>query len=355
MLSLHTACDRGQRLTAMQRRRGLKLIVVAVALVVIGAAALVQWYRAATRPVATSGEPVLVEIERGSGASVIARQLEAAGLIRSAAAFEVLLSLSGEAGSLRAGQYELSPEMDAAQIARKLAAGEVAVRRVTIPEGLRIEEIAERIAEAGLTSADEFLEAATPSQVMEQSRPDGLKLDGDSLEGYLFPETYDFELGSEPSAMAARMVRELNERFVKPNKQRIAASKLSLHEIITLASLVEREARVAQERPPIAGVLMNRLNRDMPLQCDATIQYALGAHRERLLYEDLKVDSPYNTYLHKGLPPGPICAPGLESLLAALSPAETDSLYYVARPDGKHVFSKTYEEHQAAIRRVRSQ
>ena len=329
--------------------------MVAVALVIVGAAALVQWYRTATRPVATSGEPVLVEIERGSGASAIARQLEAAGLIRSAPAFEILLSLSGEAGSLRAGRYELAPEMDAAQIARKLAAGEVAVRRVTIPEGLRIEEIAERIAEAGLTSADEFLEAATPHQVMEQSRPDGLKLDGDNLEGYLFPETYDFEQGSEPSEMAARMVRELNERFVKPNKQRIAASKLSLHEIITLASLVEREARVAQERPRIAGVLMNRLNRDMPLQCDATVQYALGAHRERLLYEDLKVDSPYTTYLHKGLPPGPICAPGLESLLAALSPAQTEFLYYVARPDGKHVFSKTYEEHQAAIRRVRSQ
>jgi UPF0755 protein len=336
----------------MRSRSALKLAAVLVGLVIVGASVAVHWYRGATRPVAESGQAVLVEIERGSGASTIARQLEERGLIRSAAAFEILLSLSGQAGSLRAGHYELSPTMDAAKIAQTLASGEVAVRRVTVPEGLRLSEIAECVAEAGLGSEEEFLEAAVPENLAGQAE---VELPEDSLEGYLFPETYDFEVGTSAADMAARMLRELYDQFVKPYEQQIADSKLSLHEIITLASLVEREAKVPDERELIAGVLMNRLDGGMLLQCDASVQYALGEHKPRLTYDDLKVESPYNTYLHEGLPPGPIAAPGLDSLRAALSPTQTEFLYYVAKPDGGHVFSKTYDEHLAAIAQVRSQ
>lgn len=336
----------------MRSRSARKFAAVLVGLVIVGATVAVHWYRGATEPVSESGQMVLVEIERGSGASAIARQLEERGLIRSAAAFEILLSLSGQAGSLRAGHYELSPTMDAAKVAQTLASGEVAVRRVTIPEGLRLGEIAERLAQAGLVSEEEFLEAAVPSNLAGQAQ---VELPEDSLEGYLFPETYDFEVGTSATDTAARMLRELDDQFAKPHEQQIAASTLSLHEIITLASLVEREAKTPEERELIAGVLTNRLDRGMLLQCDATVQYALGEHKARLTYDDLKMESSYNTYLHKGLPPGPIAAPGLASLTAALSPAQTDFLYYVAKPDGGHVFSKTYDEHLAAIAQIRSQ
>jgi len=323
-------------------------VVLAIA---SGLGALVLWYCAATRPADESGQPVVVEIKLGSGARAIAKQLEAQGLIRSATAFEGLLALTGQAGSLRAGYYELSPTMGAAKMASKLAAGEVVVRRVTVPEGLHIEEIAERIAEAGLATKQEFLAGAVPREVAAHVK---VELPPDSLEGYLFPETYDFALGTDPVEISARMVRELHDRFVRPHEQEIADSKLSLHELITLASLVEREAKLPEERALIAGVLLNRLSRDMLLQCDATVQYAVGEHKPHLTYDDLKVDSLYNTYLHKGLPPGPIASPGLASLEAVLSPARTDNLYYVARPDGGHVFSKTYQEHLAAIARIRS-
>ena len=328
-----------------------KLSLAGVALVIIGGLALVRWYRTATGPVAESGQPVTVEIERGSGAKVIARQLQDQGLVRSAAAFEIMLALTGRSADLRAGFYELSPAMPAREIAHKLASSEVVMRRLTIPEGLTIEQIAERVGESGLATKAEFLAAAVPSKVAKLV---DLRLPADSLEGYLFPETYNFELGVKPEEIAARMVRELDERFAKPYQKQIGASKRSLHEIITLASLVEREAKLPAERGLIAGVLTNRLERDTLLQCDATVQYALGQHKPRVLYDDLKVESPYNTYLHKGLPPGPIAAPGEASLQAALSPQKTDYLFYVARPDGGHIFSSTFEEHQAAIKQVRS-
>ncbi len=335
----------------MKRSTVLKLTAGLILVVIASALALVQWYRTATSPLAETGQPITVEIKRGSGAKVIASQLEAQGLIRSAVAFEIMLSLKRQSASLQAGYYELSPSMAAPEIARKLARGEVVMRRVTVPEGLTIEQVAERIGESGLSTKAEFLTAAVPSKVAKLVK---FALPSDSLEGYLFPETYDFELGTQPAEIAARMVRELDQRFVEPRAKQIAASKLSLHEIITLASLVEREAKVPEERALVAGVLANRLARDMPLQCDATVQYALGEHKSRLLYRDLEVDSPYNTYLHKGLPPGPIASPGLASLEAALSPEKTDFLFYVARADGSHVFSRTYREHLAAIKQVRS-
>jgi UPF0755 protein len=153
--------------------------------------------------------------------------------------------------------------------------------------------------------------------------------------------------------MVRRMVRELQERFHAPNREAIEQRGLSLHEIVTLASLIEREAKLDGERELIAGVIQNRLDSNMKLQIDATVQYALPEHKPRLLYEDLKIDSPYNTYRHHGLPPGPIASPGLPSLMAALHPARTDAFFYVARPDGSHVFSPTYDDHLQAIERIR--
>lgn len=333
----------------MRRRWALGLGVIAAVLVIVGVAGM-SWYRAGLEPVADSGEPIIVFIPPGTGVAEIIERLEAAGVLRNGRAFRVMLSLNGLNGRLQAGHYELAPTMSARAIAAKLASGDVASFRVTIPEGFTLAQIAERMAEKGDLEREEFLAAATGAALGDEAPipvPEG------ALEGYLFPETYEFRYDDPPRKMVARMVRELADRFVAPNREAIAKRGLSLHEIITLASLVEREARVDSERALIAGVIQNRLDRGMRLEIDATVQYALPEHKSRLTFEDLKVDSPYNTYRHAGLPPGPIASPGLPSLLAALRPARTDALFYVARPDGTHVFTRTYDEHQRAIRRIR--
>ncbi|MGD9496634.1 MAG: endolytic transglycosylase MltG [Armatimonadota bacterium] len=332
-------------------RRGL--VVLAVALLALGGCGLLgAWYAGALQPVATSGEPRIVHIPPGSGAARITQILASEGLIANGRAFGLMLALSGLGGKLQAGHYELSPTMSARAIAEKIASGDVATRRITIPEGLTLQQIAERVAEAGLAEREAFLAAAVPATVADGAE---MPLPEGTLEGYLFPETYEFTYDDGAAAIVTRMVHELYERFVAPHREEIARRGLSLHQIITLASLVEREAQVERERALIAGVIQNRLDRGMRLQIDATVQYALGEHRPRLLYRDLQVDSPYNTYRHAGLPPGPIAAPGLPSLLAALRPAPTDALFYVARSDGTHVFTRTYEEHQRAIRAIRGQ
>jgi len=327
-------------------------VVILALLIVGGALALAHWCRTQLAPVAASGEAQIIRIAKGSGASSIARQLEAAGLIRSAPALEIYLAYSGLGRKLKAGAFELAPTMSGIEMTERIAAGQTGSRKITVPEGLRLEQIAERVADSGLATADELLAAATSESVAGQVEFD---LPDTDLEGYLLPETYEFALDVDARQIVVRMVRELEIEFVTPNAEAIAASKLNLHEIITLASLVEREARVDDERAIIAGVLTNRLAIGMKLQCDATVQYALDEHKPRLTFEDLKVESPYNTYLHEGLPPGPIAAPGIASLEAALHPAKTDALFYVARPDGRHVFTRTYAEHLAAIREIRGE
>ncbi|MGI5817986.1 MAG: endolytic transglycosylase MltG [Armatimonadota bacterium] len=326
----------------------LVLLIVAMG---VSALLALRWYRSGLEPANPAAEPKLVRIAEGSSVERIVDILHSQALIRDRRAFTLMLKLEGLAGKLQAGVFEISPEMTAEQIARRIASGEVAVRRLTIPEGLRLEQIAERVETAGLVeTAEAFEQAAVAETVASQTR---MPLPEGGLEGYLFPETYDFSCELLPDPIITRMVVELERRFYLPHRAEIEARGLSLHEIITMASLVEREARVADERALIAGVIQNRLDRGMKLQIDATVQYALPEHKERLLFEDLRVDSPYNTYLHEGLPPGPIASPGLASLMAALRPAETDAFFYVARPDGTHVFTPTYEQHQRAIQRIR--
>ncbi len=333
-------------------KRSSKGLLVVVVLGCVALAGLGYWTRVQLQPVSASGEAVIVEVERGHGASEISQQLEAAGLVRNARALQIYLVYSGLGKGLKAGYYELSAAMSGIQIAEKLVAGKTGSKRVTVPEGLRLDEIAERVADSGLVNAAEFMAAATPAALAGQV---SFALPRGSVEGYLLPETYEFRLDAGAETIVRRMAGELDKQFATPNAEAIEASGLSLHEIITLASLVEREAKVAVDRAKIAGVLTNRLTIGMKLQCDATVQYALAEHKSRLTFEDLKVDSPYNTYLHKGLPPGPIAAPGIASLQAALEPAETDALFYVARADGSHVFTRTYEEHKAAIRQIRGE
>ena len=332
-----------------------RVLLIIGAIVVLGALiggyAVWKWYDAGLAPVSTEGAPKIVRIPEGTSVEGIIAILHDESLIRDARAFKLMLRMEGLSGQLKAGAYEVSGSMSGEEIARHIASGKVAMRRLTIPEGLTLEQIAERMAEADLVEdAATFEERAVAETVASEI---AMPLPEGNLEGYLFPETYDFCCDLQPDPMIIRMVQELEERFYAPNRAEIEARGLSLHEIITLASLVEREARVDHERPLIAGVIQNRLDRGMRLQIDATVQYALPEHKERLLFADLKIDSPYNTYLHEGLPPGPIASPGLPALMAALRPAETDAFFYVARADGTHIFSHTFSEHQGAISRIR--
>lgn len=334
------------------RRRGCAIAGGILALIVlVGLVAGIGWYRTALSPVGGEGE-VVFEVPPGAGVNRIASLLSEEGLIRDEWAFRLLVLFEGMADGLQAGHYALSPAMSAKEIALKIQSGDVATFTVTVPEGLTIPQVAERVAATGLFDPEAFVAAAIPTTVAEEV---AIPLPEGDLEGYLFPETYQFSYDADAPAVVTRMVRELQDRFYTPNREEIEERGLTLHELVTMASLIEREARVEQDRAMIAGVIQNRLDRGMRLQIDATVLYALGEHKDRVLYSDLEVESPYNTYRHAGLPPGPICSPGLASLEAALRPAETDALYYVARPDGSHIFSRTWDEHQQAIRQIRGE
>jgi len=336
------------------RQRAPVLILLAVVIIAGGVGA----YMWSLSPPASGPDTAksIIQIEPGASLNDIAALLKSCGCLRSVSAFKLHAIATGQASKLKSGTYEVSPEMSAPQLIAMLAAGRQATVTVTIPEGFNLAQIAQRVAEAGLADEQQFQAAATAQAVediLQVKLPEGTR----SAEGYLFPETYRFTLGTPPEQLVARMIAEFKKRFINKFWEPVPAEQRwgSLHQVVTLASLVEGEAKLDSERALIAGVLKNRLERGMHLECDATVQYALGKHRRRLTYSDLQIDSPYNTYRYAGLPPGPISNPGLDCLRAALKPARTEYLFYVARGDGGHIFSRTYQEHLAAIRQVRGQ
>jgi len=344
-------------------RRGCLVAMVIVLL--LGVATAYVGYLLALQPVALEGPGRMgtIEIQSGQGVREIASSLEEQGYIRHAWAFILATLLAGEADKLQAGLYELSTTMSTDEIVSALATGVTAMRKVTFPEGYTLEQMASLLEEEGVCATPDFWAAATDTateQVLGWELPEKLDPEGrvnlaGTAEGYLFPETYLFRQEEDPETVVQAMLEQMKKQFIEPLWAPAAKQKPwgNLHQVITLASLVEREARVDEERALIAGVLFNRLRQGKLLQCDATVQYALGEHKSRLTYPDLQIESPYNTYKHKGLPPSPICNPGLASLKAALHPQQTDYLFYVARPDGTHVFSRTYEEHLAAKEALR--
>lgn len=320
--------------------------VIALALVVLLDLSLCLWVIVAMFLPAGSGREVIVRIPRGSSAVFIARVLDKKGIIRSATGFVVLAQVRGQSRLLKPGAYKLSPRMTPSQIMDKIVRGDVCARWVTFPEGFNIWQIAERLEAEGLADANRFVELARTRGTLFKTR---FPHPGNNLEGYLFPDTYLLPIGAKEEFIIQLMLDTFYQR-VNPV---VAGKNVDLHKIVTLASLIEREARVPKDRPLISAVLRNRLAKGMRLECDATVLYALGRHKSRVLYADLKVDSPYNTYLYAGLPPGPIANPGLASIKAALYPARVDFLYYTARADGTHIFTKTLSDHIKATRFAR--
>lgn len=299
-------------------------------------------------PPTSSGEVVNFSVPTGSNSRAIAKRLVAERLIRSELAFYLIVRYRSIDKHLQAGDYQLRRGLSLKQILDELQKGHVALENWTIPEGLTVNAIAELWETAGFGTAEAFQKAAEFPQLLQK-----YGLEGKSVEGYLFPNTYKFAKGTTAETVVEMMLDEFNGRWNETLAEEARSLGRTRHEVITLASVIEKEAQSESERPRIASVFHNRLKRNWRLQADPTVLYALGNPKRLLTRADLKVDSPYNTYLHKGLPPGPIGSPGIASLMAALRPEKTDYLYFVAIGEGKHHFSKTLAEHNRMVWKIK--
>lgn len=294
-------------------------------------------------------EPVEVVIDEGMGSSAMARRLADSGVVKNAFSFILYVRGENAEGDLRPGTYVFSGDVSYAQILAELKRGhsDANTVNVTIPEGKTVPQIADIWEQAGLCTAEDFLRCCAEVDIPYDYIPDGE--DYNRLEGFLYPETYNVLVTWGAQDLVLMQLGQFDKIWNSERQKKANKLGYSAKEIVTAASLIEREARLADERPLIASVIYNRLAIGQKLQIDATVQYALGEQKERLLYKDLEIESPYNTYLYAGLPVGPICSPGLSCIDAALEPAETDYYYYRTKEDGSggHNFAKTYEEHLA--------
>lgn len=331
---------------ATSRRRLLFRLALGMAavLLVTGALGLRQWLFQHL-PVTPAGIQ-RVNIVPGTALPQIAAQLEQAGVVGDARRFAQLARWRDAAQKIKAGSYEFSQAATPGEVLDRLVAGDVIKIRITIPEGLTLREIAARVAAAGIGTTEQFLQAAA-----DQGRIGRLGIPTRSLEGYLFPETYTVTLTTTPVEVVRAMVAQF-ERQLTPELVAAAASRgLDRHGLVTLASIVQKEAGNAEEMPLIAGVFHHRLRRGMRLQADPTVIYGITDFDGNLTRRHLETPTPFNTYTRGGLPPGPIASPGLAALRAAAQPAETRALYFVASGDGRHVFSETLDAHNRAVQR----
>ncbi|HVB31230.1 MAG TPA: endolytic transglycosylase MltG [Gemmatimonadaceae bacterium] len=298
----------------------------------------------------STGDSTTVRVSVPTGASVriAADSLAKAGVVRSARLFRAFAYLSGGDRRIRPGTYEMGRGESWFAVLDALRRGRGIVSTVTIPEGFALEQIEPLLAGKLGVPLDSVRAAATDTALLAR-----LDLPTPTLEGYLFPDTYTFPEGTTAREAVGAMVAQFERTWKPAWTARLDTIDMSRNDLMTLASIVEKEAKLPEERPVIAAVYMNRLRAGMLLQADPTVQYALPQHETRLLYKDLKVKSPYNTYRHLGLPPGPIASPGKASILAALYPAHVPYKYFVAAPDGHHEFRVDYKGHEAAVREMR--
>jgi len=299
-------------------------------------------------PASREHETRIVMIAKGASLQHIARQLADAGLIRHRHMFVLYVAWFSSGSYLQAGEYALQPSLSPVQIVDIMRRGQVLRHALTIPEGLTLREVASLVAAKGLGARQAILDLAQDASFIAS-----LQLAVPSLEGYVFPETYSVPRGLSEQELLTLMVRTFHAHYTPDIAAQGQALGFTQHDIVTLASLIEKEARVDDERPLIAAVYHNRLQRGMRLQCDPTVIYALGERFDgNLRKADLDIDSPYNTYRYPGLPPGPIANPGRRSLEAAVAPAAVDYLYFVATGhNGAHHFSHTLGEHNQAVRK----
>jgi UPF0755 protein len=316
--------------------------VVAGVAAYFGAGRIYQPYKGYDTP------EVFVEIPPGAGPSTIGQRLVESGVVRDEVTFRAAVWMSGRARDLKAGEYQFDRPLTSMEVIDKIARGDVYRRRITFREGLTIPEMAAVFEQSGFGSAADFIKAASDPAPVKELDPEAV-----DLEGYLFPETYALPRNTPASALVAQMVGLFHKAFTPAVREGIKGQGLTVREAVTVASLVEKETAVPDERPVVAAVYLNRKRIGMPMQADPTVIYALqlaGRWDGNIRRADLQFDSPYNTYRYPGLPPGPIASPGRAALEAVANPADSDYLYFVSRNDGSHVFSRTYEEHNRNVR-----
>lgn len=302
-------------------------------------------YQSMLEPVDTqNSQTKTISIPDGASTQKISGILAGAGLIRNQLVFQIYSRYEGLSAKMQAGDYSLNTGMSVPEIISRISGGEVDTLTFTIPEGYNLKQITDTLVEKGLVDRVRFadlLARGSFSNDFLQGLPPGEK----RLEGYLFPDTYRINKGASEEEIISMMLNRFGREFTPEFRQKAAALGLTPHQAVTLASIVEREAAKDVERPKVAAVFFNRMQEGWKLESCATVQYALGTNKTRLLYKDLQIDSPYNTYKYKGLPPGPIAAPGRASLQAAVNPDKDDYMFFVVSEDGQHAFSRTLAEH----------
>ncbi|MEW6672980.1 MAG: endolytic transglycosylase MltG [Thermodesulfobacteriota bacterium] len=326
-----------------------KLTIIAGTLIVLGVAAAglyLDLLRFAKLPAGGSANEVVVAVKPGEGFKSIAQRLFDAGIIRSSLKFSILARIKGYDKKAKAGEYLLSARLTPAKILEMMVSGKVILYKVTVPEGYSMRQIAAVVAASGLARAEAFLAAAGSAA---RVRAEGIE--ADSFEGYLFPDTYYFPKDIGPQKIVDTMVRRFHSAFLPEWKKRADELGYSVHEIVTLASMIEKETGQPAERPLISSVFHNRLKKRMRLESDPTVIYGIDGFNGNITRKDLAAERPYNTYRIKGLPPGPIASPGARSLEAALYPADTAFLYFVSKNDNSHQFSTNVADHNRAVRK----
>ena len=327
-----------------------KAFIITLAVLIILAAvtggALLELFNFANTPGSADTVEQNVTVPAGQGLKATAADLHDRGIIRNAFKFNLYARIKGYDKKVKAGEYRLKPSYSPRKILDIIVSGRVQLYKITIPEGYNLVQIADMMPAAGLGSVQDFLAAANDGSLAA-----AYNIPGDSFEGYLFPDTYHFPKGVAPEKIIKTMVRRFQEVFTAAWEKRARERNMTVHQVVTLASIIEKETGAPAERPVISSVFHNRLKKDMRLASDPTVIYGIKDFDGNLTRKDLITLTPYNTYKIKGLPPGPIANPGAEAIQAALYPADTDYLFFVSKRDGSHYFSKTYPEHEKAVRK----
>lgn len=342
------------------KRRLLGLLLPIGFLFVAAVIGLAVYADKMIQPMPASQEKQRISYPQGTTTAQLAAQLDQKGIIRSASFFSLYLKYKKEGARFQAGEYALAPGITLDEIIESLNSGQTMKEegiRLTVPEGYTVSQVAQKIQQSYGFDAAAFIKEAQSFQNGELALVAQIPADPAirvRLEGYLFPETYEWKKEAAVHDIIASMVQQLDKKLTElPDgwQQAMARQGMTFHQMLTVASLIEREVALDEERPIVSGVIYNRLKQGMPLQIDATIQYLFDKPKDRLFEKDLKIESPYNTYLNKGLPPGPIASPSLDSIKAAIYPVDTKYLFYVTKKDGSkgHLFAETFEQHRKNI------
>jgi len=347
-------CENKQKSGLKSSATLLLILAICIFSMIMAIVSIMYIKKSVTTPMSRIANPKIINIPKGSDLKTVSSILKRDGFIKDTMTFNLLAKYKSVEGNLKAGEYQLSLDMPPLQILNLILEGKVYQYPVTIPEGYNIFEIASLLSKKGLAEREKFVLLAFNRDFIES-----LGIEANNLEGYIFPDTYHISKGMDESVIIKKMVDTFKKTVSDEILNNYQKTSLTPHQIITLASLIEKETGNEKEKPIISAVFHNRFKKKMRLQCDPTIIYSLlleGLKKNKIIYdgnirkEDLSIDSPYNTYRYAGLPPGPIANPGKSSIHAAMYPSASKYIYFVSKNDGSHHFSSTIEEHNRAVR-----